>query len=143
MFQKKLVCVRGSSMLPTLKPCSLLLVNFGYKAICRFDIVVVRMPKSSLVSVKRVIGLPREEVSISGSELFVDNKPVEQRFTTLGSVQDNYFWALYSNEYVVLGDNRSNSTDSRQCGAVSTVSVMGVVEKTLINGIPLIRLFKA
>ena len=77
---------------------------------------------------KRIIGLPGEEVELRKGELFVDGEPVDDFFAYCPDpTADNHEWWPRDDEYVVLGDNRIASTDSRKFGPVKRSSFRGRV----------------
>ena len=66
------VIVSGDSMVPTLKNRELLLlnkINYQLNDIKRFDIVVIRLEDKEII--KRVVGLPGEEIMYRNNTLYV------------------------------------------------------------------------
>lgn len=102
----------------------------------RGDIVIVREPANSPVRrgrrdfvVKRVIGIPGDTLSVRAGQVFVNGAELEQSFITeagvaLGTDTVPEF-TLGEDEYFILGDNRTNSADSRLYGPVPFVSIAG------------------
>ena len=124
------VRVNGTSMVPTLKDGDFMILNeIGYRinGANRFDIVVANVDGEKLI--KRVIGLPGEKIEYKYNNLYVNDTLVVENFThkdtvdfsisSLGSevVPDNY--------YFLVGDNRSNSKDSRIIGFIHKSKIMG------------------
>ena len=126
------VRVNGSSMDPTLKNGEIMILNkvkYNNKDIKRFDIVVIKMDKELLI--KRVIGLPNEEVKYVDNKLYINNEYVEETFlnedvyTTNFSLIDINLEKIPENCYLVLGDNREVSLDSRIFGCFTKDKILG------------------
>lgn len=131
--------VFGDSMLPTLYSRDELLVekisrHFG--GIARGDIVTCRSYLShqgpDTYIVKRVIGLPHETVEIREGHVYIDGELLPEDYlaenvVTRPIVDDFRKVKLAADEYYVLGDNRSQSQDSRYFGPVNKKDIMGEV----------------
>ena len=126
--------VRGGSMTPTLVPGQYVKVNplaYSDRAPCRGDVVLVRDPQDPRRSnIKRVVGLPGEEVRFRDGLLWVDGEPVDEPY--LGGLPSSVGlgeqgWHLGENEFFVAGDNRARSTDSRELGPLAADLIMGKV----------------
>ena len=121
--------VRGTSMYPTLVEGESVIINMAANyvgEIKRFDVVVAREYRSDDLWVKRVIGLPGETISYREDVLYVDGKAMEEPFLDKKYVEQVkksanklYFTHDYiskklgKNEYLLVGDNRNESLDSR------------------------------
>ena len=121
--------VRGTSMYPTLVEGESVIINMAANyvgEIKRFDVVVAREYRSDDLWVKRVIGLPGETISYREDVLYVDGKEMEEPFldkkyveqvkksaNKLYFTQDYISKKLGKNEYLLVGDNRNESLDSR------------------------------
>ena len=108
--------VNGSSMEPTLHNNELVLINkIGLnKGIDRYDIVVVKYENSTII--KRVIGLPYETVEYINDTLYIDGEIVNTKVDF--EYTKDFKLTAGKNEYIVLGDNRNISKDSRIIGPV-------------------------
>lgn len=135
------VIVEGPSMQPTLYNHDQMIVNkFIYKITepNRFDIVIFHASEQKDY-IKRVIGLPGEHVAIDDDQLYINDEEIAQPFletnqTTLFPKLVNDFtleelpgsYKTIPEDYVlVLGDNRSNSTDSRIIGLIHMDEIVG------------------
>lgn len=121
--------VNGESMESTLYDGDFVLVNkiglwFG---IDRFDIVVVKYEDDTII--KRVIGLPGETVKYASNVLYIDGKEVETPIEF--EITDDFTMKAGENEYIVLGDNRNVSKDSRVIGPVNRKNIKGKVKLVL------------
>ena len=121
--------VRGTSMYPTLVEGETVIINMAANyvgEIKRFDVVVAREYRNDDLWVKRVIGLPGETISYREDVLYVDGKAMEEPFldkkyvdqvkksaNKLYFTQDYISKKLGKNEYLLVGDNRNESLDSR------------------------------
>jgi len=136
--------VNGPSMEPTLHHKDIMILNktaYYFSDPSRFDIVVVKTNKNYII--KRVIGLPGEEVSYHDNQLFIDGKKVDETISNL-KTEDFTSEELGSKKipedcYLVLGDNRENSFDSRSVGFIKRNQLMG---KTSVTIFPISRFGK-
>lgn len=118
------------SMLPTLHEGQYLLVNkLAYRLgePERGDIVVFASPQEpEVILIKRVVGMPGETVSLQGSTVFVNGQRLEEPYLAAGD--DGQLWGplqLGPDQYLMLGDNRSRSNDSRSFGPVCRQDIIG------------------
>lgn len=139
------VVVRGDSMYDTLKDGEVLFlgkINYRFKEIQRFDIVVIKDLDGDLI-IKRVIGLPGDNISYQDDVLYINGNPYTKRFTdditedfTLEEIcqihEINCKDKIPDNMYLVLGDNRDVSADSR---------VKGLINKSQIQGKAIFRIW--
>lgn len=121
--------VNGSSMEPTLHNNELVLINkIGLnKGIDRYDIVVVKYENSTII--KRVIGLPYETVEYINDTLYIDGEIVNTKVDF--EYTKDFKLTAGKNEYIVLGDNRNISKDSRIIGTVKESDIIGKVDLVL------------
>ena len=125
------VVVSGDSMKPNLQDGEMLIVRkIGYKGknIKRFDIVVVKEEKDEII--KRVIGLPGEHITYKSNRLFVNDREIEQNYKFYSTEDFNLEEVctcrkIPEGKYLVLGDNRPVSKDSRIIGLIDEEDIMG------------------
>ncbi|WP_147803119.1 signal peptidase I [Alkalicoccus halolimnae] len=132
--------VYGQSMLPTIKDGERIIVNkIGYELTepDRFDLIIFHADEDSDY-IKRIIGLPGDELYYEADTLYVNGESVEEDFLETISVNgsdvftDDFTLENLTDEHTVpeghvfvLGDNRKNSVDSRQIGFIPTDEIVG------------------
>ncbi len=122
--------VNGKSMYPTLDEGDVMILNktaYYFSEPERFDIVVISMPDEYLI--KRIIGLPGEHIEYIDNTLYVNGEAIEEDFDH-GETEDFDIETLGSDtvpldSYLVLGDNRVNSLDSRELGFIKKDQLVG------------------
>lgn len=129
------VIVVGDSMYPTLDDGQILLLNkidYKFNDIERFDIVVIKLEKNEII--KRIIGLPGETVEYRNNVLYINGHEIENEYNfetddfTLKSICNCS--KIPNGKYLVLGDNRTVSSDSRIIGLIDEKDIKG---KTTIS----------
>lgn len=135
------VSVDGDSMYPTLKDNEILILKKYDKDIKRFDIIVFKNGSTKLI--KRVIGLPGETVEYKSNKLYINGEELEdiKLFTKTSdfNLESLDIKVIPDDMYFVLGDNRTNSSDSRIIGLISKKDIMGITSFRLF---PLDRIGK-
>ena len=131
VFLYQPVQVEGTSMMPRLENHERIFINkflYRFRPIERGDVVVFRYPLDTSKSyIKRVIGLPGDEISIQEGHVLVNGKPLREPYV-LPSYLDTQSYPpvqVEPNHYFVLGDHRSSSHDSREWGTVDRQYVYG------------------
>ncbi len=127
------VKVEGTSMMPTLTDQERIFINkftyhFGLGSIERGDMVVFWFPLDPSKSyIKRVIGVPGDTVYIDAGQVFVNGRALNESYVP-EDYHDRVSWEEHRvppNEYFVLGDHRSSSSDSRTWGFVKRDAIYG------------------
>lgn len=117
--------VNGPSMNNTLYDKDIMLldeISYRFDDIKRFDIVVVRYNDEYLI--KRIIGLPGERVRYENNKLYINGKYVKENFKHK-KTEDFSEIVVSDNCYYVMGDNRTNSVDSRMIGDIKKSDIKG------------------
>ena len=110
MVYGRLMRITGRSMMPTLEPGELVVVDqraYASRAPRRDEVVAAR-PRAfgGKALVKRLAGFPHERVEAGGRQ-----------------------WQLGANEFFLLGDDREDSADSRRFGPVTREELLGPVRR--------------
>jgi signal peptidase I len=134
--------VKGPSMEPGLQNGSYVLVNqlaYRFGTPKRGDVIVFHPPDApdSEPYIKRIIGLPGDIVTVTTTSIIVDDVTLNEPYIyPLGpnelentNVLDHQ--KIDANTYFVLGDHRTNSTDSRVFGGVPRQNIIGKAEFVL------------
>lgn len=147
--------VKGASMEPNFYDHEYLIIDeitYRFNNPERGDIIVFRYPRNPQeYFIKRLIGLPGEEVQIKDGSVFIynnespDGRKIDEAYLpngtkTYGLSEEKV--VLDEDEFFVLGDNRNSSKDSRSFGPVNRSYVTG---RVLFRGWPFdrIQLFDA
>ena len=127
------VIVVGDSMKPTLNEGQILILNkfdYRFNEIERYDIVVIKVGKSEII--KRVIGLPGETIEYRNNILYIDGHEETSDYNfdtedfTLKSICNCD--KIPEDKYLVLGDNRQVSSDSRIIGLIDKKDIQGTTQ---------------
>ena len=92
----------------------------------RFDIVVIETGDTYII--KRVIGLPGETIKYQDGKLYINGKKMKDPYYKNENTSDFESVKIPENHYYVLGDNRSDSIDSRIIGPVSLDNIKGTTK---------------
>ena len=118
--------VAGNSMSPTLVDGEVALVSkfaYYFSFPQRNEIVIINKNDKSYV--KRIVGLPGESVKYLNGILYINDKPYKETFLSSSIKTSNFLFedicsinectdgVIPKNKYLVLGDNRPESIDSR------------------------------
>lgn len=137
LFLYQPVRVEGTSMLPVLEDQDRLFINkFAYSRIGsligqdihRSDVVVFQYPHDPTKSyIKRVIGLPGDQLRIDHGTVWLNGKALKESYVPAKYDDDRSLpeMVVPPNEYFVMGDHRSISSDSRDFGPVARDLIYG------------------
>jgi len=131
VFLYQPVQVEGTSMMPRLENHERIFINkflYRFRSVERGDVVVFRYPLDTSKSyIKRVIGLPGDEVTIRDGHVLVNGQPLREPYVPSSYLDDQSYPPVHvePNHYFVLGDHRSSSNDSREWGTVDQEYIYG------------------
>lgn len=127
--------VVGSSMSPTFENKDILILNklhYRFFDIKRFDVVSLEYDDTKYL-IKRVIGLPGDKIEYKNNVLYINGEAYEEEFlnddviTNDFSINDLGYEVIPEDMYLVLGDNREDSLDSRDIGLITKKDILGKV----------------
>jgi signal peptidase I len=127
------VKVEGTSMMPALTDQERIFINkftyrFGIGSIERGDMVVFWFPLDRSKSyIKRVIGMPGDQVEVHNGTVLVNGKPLQEDYVP-EAYRDHQSYPRMTvppDHYYVLGDHRTSSNDSRAWGTVHKDYIYG------------------
>jgi signal peptidase I len=135
-FIAQLLKVNGTSMLPTLQDGEQILaekVTIKINALNRGEIIIFEHPqKPGVLLVKRVIGLPGERIKIFEGNVYINDMILDEDYLPYGTqtpalnfLGENKTFQIPQNSYMLMGDNRKASSDSRDWGPVNSSTIVG------------------
>lgn len=124
--------VRGSSMAPRIHDGDRILIDhlsYVFGEVRRGDIVVLKYPLDPSVDyIKRVVGLPGDDVVLEDGEVWVNGERMDEPYVLQADPFARVRVHVKPAHYFVLGDNRPRSCDSRDFGLVPQDYIRGRVE---------------
>ncbi len=138
--------IPSPSMVPTLDVGDRIMVNklsYDFHGVHRGDIVVFKRPPLETQDfpdlVKRVVGLPGETISTKDGQVYIDGKLLKEPWlppgptSYTGALPDDEYpqfnmpgpVTIPAGEYFVMGDNRTDSEDSRYFGPIPKSLIVG------------------
>lgn len=128
--------VLGNSMVPNFHDHENLLTNkisYHFTTPKRGDVVIFKAPLNpNYEYIKRIVGLPGEVVKIGNGGVYINNIPLTESYLppediTYGGrlARENQEFVVTDDNYFVMGDNRSHSSDSREWGLVPRENIIG------------------
>jgi signal peptidase I len=126
--------IPSASMDPTLKVHDRVLVNklsYHLHSVHRGDIVVFKAPPQERTAqikdlVKRVIGLPGDTLEARGCSIYVNDHLLKEPYLPKGTcTNDQPHTVIPANSYFMMGDNRTQSSDSRVFGPIKRSTIIG------------------
>ncbi len=127
--------VEGRSMEDTFQNGEYILtdkISYRFREPERGDVIVFHSPQDERVDfIKRIIALPGDRIMIKGSMVYLNGKLLDEPYVKEGiSPQDSFLRegvevSVPSGNYVVMGDNRLHSSDSRKWGFITKQEIVG------------------
>jgi signal peptidase I len=130
------VKVVGCSMMPTLHDSERCLLNrwvYYLRSPQPGDVVVLHDPTDRTLAVKRVIAKSGDSVLLQGGRVYLNGQQLQESFLPPGTPTFPYLslreqsFRCGPNQYLVLGDNRTDSADSRTYGLISRQDILGLI----------------
>lgn len=125
--------VPTGSMIPTIEEQDRLIVDrifYKFDDLRRGDIIVFQAPEQAMEEldlVKRLIGLPGEEVEIKNGKVFINGQPLNEPYINAKPDYEYGPVTVPENSYFMLGDNRTASKDSHIWGFLPGDKILGRV----------------
>ncbi|ABR49769.1 signal peptidase I [Alkaliphilus metalliredigens QYMF] len=134
--------VKNYSMSPTLEENDFLIINrllYNRGTPHKGDIVVFQSSLKTIggkdkLLIKRVIGVPGDEITIANGEVYVNGEMLEETYIAEDYTYGQVDLVVPEGKIFAMGDNRNNSLDSRD-------DILGLIEIDDIMGKAFIRLF--
>ena len=127
--------VVGRSMLPNFQSGEYLIgnkISYKFSEPQRGDVVIFEYNEHTDY-IKRIVGLPGEQIALQNGQILINNKRLDESHYLEGSVltaggdylQEGTSVDIPNSHYFVCGDNRPNSSDSRDFGPISGDKIKG------------------
>jgi signal peptidase I len=120
--------IPSASMEPTLRRGDQALVDkLGGRSPHFGDLIAFHAPRSGEILLKRVVGVAGDTVGLEDGVLVVNRRRIREAYADPKAIDSVYFGPVKvrPGTVFVLGDNRANSEDSRNFGAVPTDRIIG------------------
>jgi signal peptidase I len=99
----------------------------------RGDVVIFKRPgEENRLLIKRIVGLPEEKVMLKDGYVYINGEYLQEPYVPEGMMtremrilESGFEYTIPVDSYMVLGDNREQSTDSREWGFVKSENIIG------------------
>jgi len=136
VFLGQVLDVSGNSMNPTFTNGEKIVaekISIKFEPPTRGEVVILRYPANPTdLLIKRIVGLPGETLKIQNGLVYVNGSILNESYliskvVTVGqqTISEGLSYQIPENSYVVMGDNRGESSDSRSFGAISKNLIVG------------------
>jgi signal peptidase I len=122
--------ISGMSMFPTYKEKRVNFVNrvrYWFHAPQRYDVVAIRTSGTSIMYMKRIVGLPGESVGFHQGHVMINGKMLDEPYLKLLSDWEHAPERLGPDEYYLVGDNRSMALEDHYHGKAPRSRIVGKI----------------
>lgn len=128
--------VSGNSMVPTFHTGDYLItekVSYRFRNPKHGEIIVLQNPKDeSQDFIKRIIAIPGDTIQITNNTVYLNGQILSENYLPKGIlihsgtfITEGTLIKVANNQYLVFGDNREHSSDSREWGPVTKEEIVG------------------
>jgi signal peptidase I len=128
--------VKGTSMEPNFHNGDYILtekISYKFREPERGEVIVFKAPnRPDADYIKRIIGLPGEKVKVIEGIIYINDQKLPEQYEPINFqtfsgrfLQEGQEFIVPENQYIVFGDNRSHSSDSREFGPVDKDFIIG------------------
>lgn len=129
--------VSGSSMVPNFHDKDYIITNklaTRFSSPTRGEVIILKNPRNpeNEVFIKRVIGLPGETLKLSNEKVYINGELLKEPYLSPdvqtpgeGFLKEGDEITIPADNYFVMGDNRRNSSDSRNFGLLQKELIIG------------------
>ena len=120
-------------MSPNFNEGDILLINklsTKFREPRREEVIVVSQSEKYMI--KRVIGLPGDKIEFKDNKLYINDQEYKESYLKDDVITNDFKLSdlgvdvIPENKYLVLGDNRTNSLDSRNYGLIERKNIIGI-----------------
>lgn len=128
--------VSGLSMFPNFHNGDYIITNkliYRFQKPQRGQVIILKNPRdTSQDFIKRIIGLPEEKVRVENGHVYINDKLLSEPYIDSSKITEGRTYMhdgediqLNQNQYIVMGDNRPDSSDSREWGPITGDEIVG------------------
>lgn len=105
-------------------------ISYRFRDPKRGEVIIFDAPNSPREYIKRVIGLPGEEIKVSNGSIYINGQKLVENYLSVptyggNSLREGKPIVIPANYFFVMGDNRERSSDSREFGPISKSTIIG------------------